>query len=144
MDPSLSEEAVMDARMVVGMNIHREICALQMSGGVPILPEQVHIHVYILLLLATRLHSSKSHVQLDRCMCISVDPCTCSSISILSASTSTCTQSVLYSYILFQFMIRNSLSNLKVMRCTQIAATKCLDVTAAIKKALSEPQEQKV
>ena len=32
----------MDSRMVVGMNIHREICALQMNGGVVILPEQVH------------------------------------------------------------------------------------------------------
>ena len=40
-DPTLSEEAVMDGRMVVGMNIHREICALQMSGGVALLPELV-------------------------------------------------------------------------------------------------------
>ena len=31
----------MDGRLVVGMNIHREICALQMAGGVAILPEQV-------------------------------------------------------------------------------------------------------
>ena len=31
----------MDGRMVVGMNIHREICALQMSGGVALLPELV-------------------------------------------------------------------------------------------------------
>ena len=40
-DPTLSEEAVMDRRMVVGMNIHREICALQMSGGMALLPELV-------------------------------------------------------------------------------------------------------
>ena len=40
-DPTLSEEAVMDGRLVVGMNIHREICALQMSGGVALLPELV-------------------------------------------------------------------------------------------------------
>ena len=41
MDPTHSEEAVMDGRLVVGVNIHREICALQMAGGVAILPEQV-------------------------------------------------------------------------------------------------------
>ena len=41
MDPTLSEEVVMEGRMVVGMNIHREICALQMSGGVALLPELV-------------------------------------------------------------------------------------------------------
>ena len=40
-DPTLSEEAVMDGRLVVGMNVHREICALQMSGGVALLPELV-------------------------------------------------------------------------------------------------------
>ena len=40
-DPTHSEEAVMDGRLVVGVNIHREICALQMAGGVAILPEQV-------------------------------------------------------------------------------------------------------
>ena len=45
-DPTLSEEAVMDGRLVVGMNVHREICALQMSGGVALLPELVwNIHV---------------------------------------------------------------------------------------------------
>ena len=31
----------MDGKLVVGMNIHREICALQMIGGVAILPEMV-------------------------------------------------------------------------------------------------------
>ena len=37
----------MDSRMVVGMNIHRDICALQMNGGVVILPEQVHVCAHI-------------------------------------------------------------------------------------------------
>ena len=37
----MEEEQVMDGRLVVGMNIHREICVLQMIGGVAILPEQV-------------------------------------------------------------------------------------------------------
>lgn len=40
-DPCLEEEQVMEGRLVVGMNVHREVCVLQMSGGVPILPEQV-------------------------------------------------------------------------------------------------------
>ena len=44
MDPSLTEEAVMQGRLVVGMNIHREICVLGMAGGVAILPEQVRTH----------------------------------------------------------------------------------------------------
>ena len=42
-DPSLEEEEVMDGRLVVGMNIHREICVLQMAGGVAILPDQVSL-----------------------------------------------------------------------------------------------------
>ena len=42
-DPTRSEESVMDGNMVVGMNIHREICVLQMTSGVAILPEQVSI-----------------------------------------------------------------------------------------------------
>ena len=41
MDPSLEEEEVMEGKLVVGMNIHREICVLQLMGGVAILPEQV-------------------------------------------------------------------------------------------------------
>ena len=40
-DPTHQEERVMDGRLVVAMNVHREICALQMAGGVAILPEQV-------------------------------------------------------------------------------------------------------
>ena len=34
----------MQGRLVVGMNIHREICVLGMAGGVAILPEQVRTH----------------------------------------------------------------------------------------------------
>ena len=40
-DPSLEEEQVMEGKLVVGMNVHKEICVLQMMGGVAILPEQV-------------------------------------------------------------------------------------------------------
>jgi len=40
-DPTQLEEKVMDGKLVVGMNVHREICALQMTGGVAILPDQV-------------------------------------------------------------------------------------------------------
>ena len=42
MDPSRAEEVVMEGRLVVGMNIHREICVLGMAGGVAILPDQVN------------------------------------------------------------------------------------------------------
>ncbi len=40
-DPCLEEERVMEGKLVVGMNIHREICVLQVLGGVAVLPEQV-------------------------------------------------------------------------------------------------------
>lgn len=31
----------MEGRLVVGMNVHREICVLGMAGGVAVLPDQV-------------------------------------------------------------------------------------------------------
>ncbi len=40
-DPSLSEEGVMEGQLVIAMNVHREICALQMTGGVAIEQDQV-------------------------------------------------------------------------------------------------------
>ncbi|XP_019621715.1 PREDICTED: exosome complex component RRP45-like [Branchiostoma belcheri] len=40
-DPTRSEERVMNGRMVVGMNMHREICTLMMSGGMLLVKEQV-------------------------------------------------------------------------------------------------------
>ena len=42
----------MEGRLVIGMNIHREICALQMTGGVAIEQDQVMI----------TWHSCDSHV----------------------------------------------------------------------------------
>lgn len=42
-DPSLAEEQVMEGKLVVGMNVHGEVCVLQMMGGVAILPEQVSV-----------------------------------------------------------------------------------------------------
>ncbi len=42
MDPSLIEEKVMDGKMVIGMNKHREICMLQITGEMLLLKEQVH------------------------------------------------------------------------------------------------------
>ena len=44
-DPSQTEETVMEGKLVVGMNIHREICVLGMAGGVAILPDQVRMCV---------------------------------------------------------------------------------------------------
>ncbi|XP_067662910.1 exosome complex component RRP45-like [Haliotis asinina] len=40
-DPSLVEEKVMDGKMVIGMNKHREICMLQITGEMLLLKEQV-------------------------------------------------------------------------------------------------------
>lgn len=40
-DPSLEEEGVMDGRMTIAMNTHQEVCVLQLTGGVAILPDQV-------------------------------------------------------------------------------------------------------
>ena len=47
MDPSLTEEAVMEGRLVVGMNIHREICVLSMAGGVAIHQDQVRHNQWV-------------------------------------------------------------------------------------------------
>ncbi|XP_041359365.1 exosome complex component RRP45-like [Gigantopelta aegis] len=40
-DPSLKEEKVMDGKMVIGMNKHREICMLQITGEMLLLKDQV-------------------------------------------------------------------------------------------------------
>ena len=40
-DPVDREEKVMDGRMVIGMNKHREICTLQITGQMLLMKEQV-------------------------------------------------------------------------------------------------------
>lgn len=40
-DPTEHEEAVANGAMVIAMNKHREICLLQMTGDMLLLPEQV-------------------------------------------------------------------------------------------------------
>ena len=40
-DPNLEEEGVMEGRMTIAMNAHQEVCVLQLTGGVAILPDQV-------------------------------------------------------------------------------------------------------
>lgn len=40
-DPSHEEEYVMEGRLIIAMNIHKEICTLQLTGGVTLLQEQV-------------------------------------------------------------------------------------------------------
>ncbi|XP_050415168.1 exosome complex component RRP45 [Patella vulgata] len=40
-DPENGEEKVMDGKMVIGMNKHREICTLQITGDMLLLKEQV-------------------------------------------------------------------------------------------------------
>lgn len=41
-DPTGSEETVMDGTMVVCMNIHRELCTVQMTGSMLLLKDQVN------------------------------------------------------------------------------------------------------
>ena len=43
-DPSEEEESVMEGKMVIGMNKHREICTLQMTGSMLLLKDQVMQH----------------------------------------------------------------------------------------------------
>lgn len=40
-DPIAREEKVMDGKMIIGMNKHREICTLQMTGNMLLNKEQV-------------------------------------------------------------------------------------------------------
>lgn len=42
-DPTDKEEKVMDGKMVIGMNKHREICTLQVSGEMLLMKDQVEI-----------------------------------------------------------------------------------------------------
>ncbi|XP_072040118.1 exosome complex component RRP45-like isoform X2 [Amphiura filiformis] len=40
-DPTEKEESVMDGNMVMAMNVHREVCTVQMSGGMLLLKDQI-------------------------------------------------------------------------------------------------------
>ena len=40
-DQNYDEERVMETKVIVSMNVHREICALQYTGGVALSPDQV-------------------------------------------------------------------------------------------------------
>lgn len=40
-DPTDREESVMDGQMMIAMNIDREICAVQMNGGLSLEVDQV-------------------------------------------------------------------------------------------------------
>ena len=45
-DPMEREERVMDGKMVIGMNKHREICTLQMTGSMLLLKDQVRLTIF--------------------------------------------------------------------------------------------------
>ena len=45
LDPIDKEEKVMEGKMVIAMNKHREICALQMTGSMLLLKSQVKSQV---------------------------------------------------------------------------------------------------
>eukprot|EP01126_Amoeba_proteus_P034584 TRINITY_DN3451_c0_g1_i6.p1 TRINITY_DN3451_c0_g1~~TRINITY_DN3451_c0_g1_i6.p1 ORF type:complete len:418 (+),score=104.94 TRINITY_DN3451_c0_g1_i6:61-1314(+) len=40
-DPTWKEEQVMEGKMTIIMNIHRELCGIQKSGGIPIHPAEI-------------------------------------------------------------------------------------------------------
>ena len=40
-DPTELEERCMDGKLVIGMNRHREICTMQLSGNILLLKDQV-------------------------------------------------------------------------------------------------------
>ena len=47
-DPTDKEEKVMDGKMVIGMNKHREICTLQMAGDMLLMDDQVSLWFFII------------------------------------------------------------------------------------------------
>ena len=47
-DPTDKEETIMDGRMTMAMNIHREICGAVMGGGVSLESDQVFFIYFIL------------------------------------------------------------------------------------------------
>lgn len=49
-DPTDKEEKVMDGKMVIGMNKHREICTLQVSGEMLLMKDQVTFCIHVLSL----------------------------------------------------------------------------------------------
>eukprot|EP00731_Ephydatia_muelleri_P023111 Em0015g694a len=54
-DPTFQEERVMNGRLIFGLNIHKEICALQMIGGVSISPDEVIKYAKIATVKCTEL-----------------------------------------------------------------------------------------
>ena len=46
-DPTDKEETIMDGRMTMAMNIHREICGAVMGGGVSLESDQVFFFYFI-------------------------------------------------------------------------------------------------
>ena len=67
-DPTHHEEQVMNGKLIVGINSHREVCVLQLVGGVAVLPDQVCLLVPVLYL-----HES-AHSVGNLCFCISNYP----------------------------------------------------------------------
>ena len=45
-DPSFEEEQVLNGQMLIVMNIHSEICTMQMTGGVALSSEQVAMRIH--------------------------------------------------------------------------------------------------
>ena len=74
LDPSAREEAVMDGRITLSLNAHRELCAIHKLGGAPVKPGQIvqlaHIAservVETLKWLTDQLERADAQAQLER------------------------------------------------------------------------------
>ena len=44
-DPTELEEKCMDGKLVIGMNRHREICTMKLSGNLLLLKDQVYLKI---------------------------------------------------------------------------------------------------
>ena len=61
-DPTEKEEAVMDGTMVMAMNVHREICTVQMSGGMLLLKDQVRRRLYFVIVRYQICRNYEAHI----------------------------------------------------------------------------------
>ena len=62
-DPVFKEESIMEGNMVISMNSHRELCTVQMTGGMLLLKDQVST----LCFLANHSFTKTFNYQILRC-----------------------------------------------------------------------------
>ena len=110
-DPSFKEEHIMDGKMVIGMNKHREICTLQMTGSMLLLKDQVCW--YLPANLKTHLKYNVKFEMFDAELYLKNFKQKNTDILLIRGCT------------LFQ-----------ILRCSNIAVVKVTELTALLQKAL--------